>query len=62
MREALEEWGVEVRDISDEASEVDYPDVADRVAQAIVAGEADRGILICGTGIGMSTRSGSHRS
>ena len=33
---------------------VDYPDVADRVARAVAAGDADRGILVCGTGIGMS--------
>jgi ribose 5-phosphate isomerase B len=33
---------------------VDYPDVAALVADAVVAGEAERGILICGTGIGVS--------
>jgi ribose 5-phosphate isomerase B len=33
---------------------VDYPDVAFEVAQAVARGEHDRGILICGTGIGMS--------
>lgn len=33
---------------------VDYPDYAFQVAQAVAAGEADLGILICGTGIGMS--------
>jgi ribose 5-phosphate isomerase B len=33
---------------------VDYPDVAEAVARAIVLGEFDRGILICGTGIGMA--------
>jgi ribose 5-phosphate isomerase B len=33
---------------------VDYPDVAERVAFAIRDGQADRGILICGTGIGMA--------
>jgi len=33
---------------------VDYPDVAEMVAKAIAAGEYDRGILICGTGIGMA--------
>jgi ribose 5-phosphate isomerase B len=34
--------------------EVDYPDVAERVAIAIRDGRSDRGILICGTGIGMA--------
>jgi ribose 5-phosphate isomerase B len=33
---------------------VDYPDFAVLVARAVVAGEVERGILICGTGIGMS--------
>jgi ribose 5-phosphate isomerase B len=32
---------------------VDYPDIALQVAEGIVKGEFDRGILICGTGIGM---------
>ena len=32
----------------------DYPDFAEKVARAVVAKEADRGVLICGTGIGMS--------
>lgn len=31
-----------------------YPDIAVKVAQAVADGEADRGILMCGTGIGMS--------
>jgi ribose 5-phosphate isomerase B len=33
---------------------VDYPDIAVLVARAVAAGEAERGILICGTGIGVS--------
>lgn len=33
---------------------VDYPDYAEKVARAVVGGEADRGVLICGTGIGMA--------
>ena len=31
----------------------DYPDIATKVAQSVASGEADRGILVCGTGIGM---------
>jgi ribose 5-phosphate isomerase B len=34
--------------------QVDYPDVAALVAAAVAGGQADRGVLICGTGIGMS--------
>ena len=37
----------------DESQPVDYPDVAAQVAQKISTGELDRGILICGTGVGM---------
>lgn len=33
---------------------VDYPDVAGKVAEQVDSGEVDRGILVCGTGIGMS--------
>jgi ribose 5-phosphate isomerase B len=38
---------------SSEAS-VDYPDFAEKVARAVASGEVERGVLICGTGIGMS--------
>ncbi len=44
---------VQVLDSCDEDS-CDYPDVTWPVAKAVAAGEADRGILICGTGIGAS--------
>jgi ribose 5-phosphate isomerase B len=36
-----------------EEKAVDYPDIAVKVAEAIMRGEFERGILICGTGIGM---------
>lgn len=37
-----------------DASSVDYPDYALKVAEAVAGGEAEKGILICGTGIGVS--------
>jgi ribose 5-phosphate isomerase B len=40
--------------------EVDYPDVAFEVAQAISEGKIDRGILICGTGIGVAVAAGKY--
>ena len=38
---------------TDEAASVDYPDYAEKVSEAISHKQVDRGILICGTGIGM---------
>jgi len=47
--------GHQVQDLGTHGPQsVDYPDYAVRAARAVVAGEAERGILICGTGIGMS--------
>lgn len=51
----LDEMGIEYEDFGCECStSVDYPDYALPVAEKVAAGEFDRGILICGTGIGMS--------
>lgn len=53
--EFLEDLGAEVNDVGTECeSSVDYPDVAAEVARQVSNGEADRGVLICGTGLGMS--------
>jgi ribose 5-phosphate isomerase B len=52
---SLKSWGYEYHDWGAYSEEpVDYPDIAAKVACAVTAGEFDRGILICGTGIGMS--------
>ncbi len=40
---------------------VDYPDIAVSVADAVLSGECDYGILICGTGIGMSIAANKHK-
>ncbi len=51
----LKERGIEYHDFGIyENHSVDYPDIAALVAKAVQSGEAERGILICGTGIGMS--------
>ncbi len=52
---ALSQHGWEVVDMGTQSDEsVDYPDIAQGVAQAVADGTADRGILICGSGIGMA--------
>lgn len=51
----LENQGYVLIDAGTDSSEsVDYPQFAFEVARTVAAGEADLGILICGTGIGMS--------
>lgn len=51
----LKERGFEVKDSGIyENHSVDYPDIAVKVCADIVSGECERGILVCGTGIGMS--------
>ena len=46
---------VEVEDVGTFGTEsVDYPDIAEKVCTPVANGEADRGIVLCGTGIGIS--------
>ncbi|MBI1246965.1 ribose 5-phosphate isomerase B [bacterium] len=53
--ELLKKLGHEVVDCgAHDCHSIDYPDIASAVAEKIVAGEVDRGILICGSGIGMA--------
>lgn len=49
----LRGWGYEVTDVgSHGAHPVDFPDIADRLCGQIRSGEAERGIMVCGTGVG----------
>lgn len=51
----LTEEGHEVVDMgTNSARSCDYPDMGSKAAKAVAAGKVDRGILVCGTGIGMS--------
>ena len=53
--EFLKDKKVEYKDFGTYSREpVDYPDIAKIVAEAVARGEFDRGILICGTGLGMA--------
>lgn len=53
--EHLEKKGYEIKDFGTYTSDsCDYPVYAKKVAQSIIDGESELGILICGTGIGMS--------
>ena len=55
IREYLTAKGIEVLDCGTYTEEsTDYPDYAAKVCQAINTGEVERGILVCGTGIGIS--------
>ena len=55
MKAVIEELGLEYKDFGcyDENS-VDYPVIAKDVCKSVTSGEAQKGILICGTGVGMS--------
>lgn len=55
LKGLLREMGAECRDFgTDGPASVDYPDFGEQVSLSVSRGEAERGILICGTGIGMS--------
>jgi ribose 5-phosphate isomerase B len=59
LKEALKGWlidhGYQVADYGTHSAEpVDYPDYAAQVAEAVAEGKVERGVLVCGTGIGMT--------
>ena len=59
LKEALKAWlidqGHQVLDVGTHSPDpVDYPDYAEQVAEAVTVAKVERGILVCGTGIGMA--------
>ena len=50
----LDEQGIAYINLGTDGDPCDYPDMAKAVADKILSGECERGILLCGTGIGMS--------
>ena len=59
VKNVLKEFpDIEVNDVGTFGTEsVDYPDIAEKVCGDVVSGKADRGIVLCGTGIGISIAS-----
>lgn len=62
VKEHLEGRGLSAVDLGTDSTEsVDYPDFAARLVRSVLDREADAGILICGTGLGMSMAANRHR-
>jgi len=62
LKGAIEQRGLEVLDLgTHDAGSVDYADLADALAAALEQGRASRGVLVCGTGIGISIAANRHR-
>ena len=62
IKKHLDELGLEYKDYGTYSEEsVDYPDCAKPVCEAVMDGTADKGILICGTGIGISIAANKHK-
>lgn len=58
----VQELGHEVVDLGPQGpGSVDYPDFADKVAEEITSGGAEMGILLCGTGMGISMAANRHK-
>jgi ribose 5-phosphate isomerase B len=61
LAQELEAMGRDILDLgTDGPGSVDYPDYGHALAEALVGGQADRGIAVCGTGIGISIALNRH--
>ena len=55
LKKTLDEIGVEYDDVGTfSCDSVDYPDYARKVGEAVASGEAEQGIIVCGSGIGVA--------
>jgi ribose 5-phosphate isomerase B len=55
LKDLLDEHGVQTVDLGPETADpVDYPDMAARLAAALKEGRAQRGLMVCGSGIGIA--------
>ncbi|MGQ0677579.1 MAG: ribose 5-phosphate isomerase B [Rhodospirillales bacterium] len=62
LKGEIERAGLGVLDLGADGPEsVDYPDFADKLAAALKQGKAKRGVLVCGTGIGIAMAANRHR-
>ena len=62
LKDLLKELHAEFKDFGTTSAEsTDYPDYAHTVAAAVSAGDAELGILVCGTGIGMAIAANKHK-
>lgn len=62
IKKILDDMHLAYEDLGTDSTEaVDYPDFAARVAAAVSEGQAERGVLVCGTGIGVSIAANKYR-
>ena len=62
IKSLLNELGFSVLDLgTEDENSVDYPDYANKVVKAIKSGNAGNGVLVCGSGIGMSIAANRHK-
>lgn len=58
----LQQAGHQVTDVGTQSAEsTDYPDYAHKVATAVADGAAERGLLVCGSGVGMAIAANRHK-
>jgi ribose 5-phosphate isomerase B len=58
----LRSWGHDVTDVgTDSTDPVDFPDIAELVCEAVRKGDAERGIMVCGTGVGAAIAANKFR-